>query len=127
MNIPLINPKSDISVQEADLMVTRNLEGTISGLYFTFIFLIKWKIALEARGFEPDENMQNLVQKQVTKTILKMLLGAIQQDADDRGYEICTMFENPQQGKTLTKRFFLRVLFQFKWQSNWQIKNVDQN
>ena len=42
--------------------------------------------------------MQNLVQKQVTKTILKMLLGAIQQEADDRGYEICTMFDNPQQG-----------------------------
>ena len=55
-------------------------------------------LALESRGFEPDENMQNLVQKQVTKTILKMLLGAIQQEADDRGYEICTMFDNPQQG-----------------------------
>ena len=90
--------------------------------------MLSLKLALEARGFEPDENMQNLVQKQVTKTILKMLLGAIQQDADDRGYEICTMFENPQQGKPLRKSFFvLRVLFQFKWQSNWQIKNVDQN
>ena len=84
MNIPLINPKSDISVQEADLMVTRNLEGTVA--------------ALEARGFESDERMMMKVQKQVTKTILKMLLGAIQQDADDRGYEICTMFETPQQG-----------------------------
>ena len=72
-----------------------------SSKIFSFLFL-----ALEARGFEPDENMQNLVQKQVTKTILKMLLGAIQQDADDRGYEICTMFENPQQGKTLVKSFF---------------------
>ena len=64
---------------------------------FLKIFL-KFFLALEARGFEPDENMQNLVQKQVTKTILKMLLGAIQQEADDRGYEICTMFDNPQQG-----------------------------
>ena len=54
--------------------------------------------ALQARGYDADQNMQALVQKQITKTILKMLLGAIQQDADDRGYEICTMLENSQQG-----------------------------
>ena len=55
-------------------------------------------LALQARGYDADQNMQALVQKQITKTILKMLLGAIQQDADDRGYEICTMLENSQQG-----------------------------
>ena len=55
--------------------------------------------ALQARGYDADQNMQALVQKQITKTILKMLLGAIQQDADDRGYEICTMLENSQQGE----------------------------
>ena len=42
--------------------------------------------------------MQNSVQKQVAKTILKMLLGAIQQEADVRGYEIFTMLDNPQLG-----------------------------
>ena len=57
--------------------------------------------ALQARGYDADQNMQALVQKQITKTILKMLLGAIQQDADDRGYEICTMLENSQQGLSL--------------------------
>ncbi len=31
MNVPLINPKTDLSVQEADLMVNRNLEGTVTG------------------------------------------------------------------------------------------------
>ena len=36
----------------------------------------------------------------VTKTILKMLLGAIQQEADDRGYEICTLLETSEQGMT---------------------------
>ena len=50
MNVPLINPKSDISVQEADLIVTRNLTGTIK--------------ALESRGYDADQNMQNLVEKQ---------------------------------------------------------------
>lgn len=54
--------------------------------------------------------MQALVQKQITKTILKMLLGAIQQDADDRGYEICTMLENSQQGKFRILDCDLRVV-----------------
>ena len=54
--------------------------------------------ALESRGYDADSNMQALVEKQVTKTILKMLLGAIQQEADDRGYEICTLLETSEQG-----------------------------
>ena len=33
MNVPLINPKTDLSVQEADLMVNRNLEGTVTGIF----------------------------------------------------------------------------------------------
>ena len=33
MNVPLINPKTDLSVQEADLMVNRNLEGSVTGLF----------------------------------------------------------------------------------------------
>ena len=83
MNVPLINAKNDLSVQEADLMINRNLEGTIS--------------MLESRGYTSDNQMQILIQKQITKTILKMLLGAIQEDADDRGYEICQLLETPQQ------------------------------
>ena len=54
--------------------------------------------------------MQALVQKQITKTILKMLLGAIQQDADDRGYEICTMLENSQQGLSLKPDYRILTL-----------------
>ena len=83
MNPPLVNPRNDLSVQEADLMMNRNLEGTIS--------------MLESRGYASDSQMQILIQKQITKTILKMFLGAIQEDADDRGYEICQLLETPQQ------------------------------
>ena len=79
---------------------------------------------MEARGFEPDENMQNLVQKQVTKTILKMLLGAIQQEADDRGYEICTMFDNPQQGIFFS--FLLKFSFFTKTLVQMAIKLANQ-
>ena len=100
MNVPLVNPKTDLSVQEADLMVNRNLEGTVTGrnLFHHTPMTHCAFLALQARGYDADQNMQALVQKQITKTILKMLLGAIQQDADDRGYEICTMLENSQQG-----------------------------
>ena len=57
-----------------------------------FDFFISHFSALQARGYDADQNMQALVQKQITKTILKMLLGAIQQDADERGYEIWVSF-----------------------------------
>lgn len=83
MNVPLVNPLNDLAVQEADLLINRNLEGTIS--------------MLESRGYTSDNQMQILIQKQITKTILKMFLGAIQEDADDRGYEICQLLETPQQ------------------------------
>lgn len=53
--------------------------------------------SLQSRGYKSDETMEELVQKQITKGILKLLLGAIIQDADDRGYEICKMLENPAQ------------------------------
>lgn len=83
INMPLLNPKSEISVQEADLIMNGNIGGTIE--------------MLQSRGYRSDPNMEELIQKQITKSILKLLLGAIVQDADDRGFEICTMLQTPQQ------------------------------
>jgi len=96
MNMPLVNPRADLSVQEADLMINRNLEGTIS--------------MLESRGFTSDNQMQILIQKQITKTILKMFLGAIQEDADDRGYQICQLLETPQQVILFSKKLNLNFM-----------------
>ena len=53
--------------------------------------------SLQARGYSSDAQMEELVQKQITKGILKLLLGAIIADADDRGFEICKMLNNPNQ------------------------------
>ena len=83
MNPPLISPRDDLSVQEADLMINRNLEGTIG--------------MLESRGFTPDSQMPILIQKQITKTVLKLFLGAVQEDADDRALEIANILQTPQQ------------------------------
>ena len=86
MNPPLISPRDDLSVQEADLMINRNLEGTIG--------------MLESRGFTPDSQMPILIQKQITKTVLKLFLGAVQEDADDRALEIANILQTPQQVHT---------------------------
>ena len=96
MNPPLISPRDDLSVQEADLMINRNLEGTIG--------------MLESRGFTPDSQMPILIQKQITKTVLKLFLGAVQEDADDRALEIANILQTPQQVHTEN---FKKLLLQY--------------